>query len=118
MQTLNSEPLVIQKIYKLYLNLYSCLKNFPKKSRYTLGEKIEKATLDLIEVVSLANIQIKPLREPILHKASAKCDLLKILLRLAYDISLINARHYISLENQTREIGKMLGGWIKFIRTQ
>lgn len=118
MENSNFEPLVLKKVYNLYLNIYGLLKNFPKRSRYTLGEKIENTLLDLMEMISFANTQIKPLREPVLNKASAKCELLKLLLRLAYDLSLFNDRQYVAIENQIQEIGKMLGGWIKFCRTQ
>ncbi len=118
MQNSNFEPMVLQKTYRLYLEIYGKLKNFPKRSRYTIGEKTENILLDLIELITLANIQIKSLREPILYKASAKCELLKILLRLGYDSSLFNDRQYVALESKVLEIGKMIGGWIKYCRTQ
>jgi hypothetical protein len=118
MQNSYFEPLALQKTYQLYLNLCINLRNFPKRSRYTLGEKIENCLLELIELISLANIQIQQLREPILHKASAKTELLKLLLRLAYDLKFFTDRQYIELENKTLEIGRMIGGWIKFVRTQ
>lgn len=118
MQNSNFEPLILQKTYRFYLEIYKHLGNFPKRSRYTLGEKIENCLLDLVETVSLANIQIKNLREPVLHRASAKCELLKILLRLGYDLSLFGDRQYIAMESRVMEIGRMIGGWIKYCRTQ
>jgi len=118
MKTINFRLSLIQKAYNLYLHLYPILKNLPKRNRYTLGEKIECTLLDIVESVSLASIQIKTLREPIVHKASCKIEVLKLLVRLSYDLNLINDHQYISLEDQVNEIGRMVGGWIKSLRTQ
>lgn len=118
MENISLEPSVVKKIYKFYLNINNCLDGFPKRKRYALGVKIENNVLELIEIVSFANIQIKTLREPIVHRASAKCETIKILTRMCFDLSLVNYRQYLDLENQIQEIGKMLGGWIKFLRTQ
>lgn len=116
MKNLNFEPLVLKKTYELYKQIYFQTDKFPKRNRYTIGIKIENTLLELIEIISLANIQISSLREPILHKASAKCDTSKILFRLSYDLNLISDRQYIELSSKISEIGKMLGGWIKFTR--
>lgn len=118
MKKLEFESSLVQKIYKFYLYAYNKLDKFPKKSRYALGQKIENTLLELLELINLANVQIKTLREPILHRASAKCSLLKLLIRLGYDLNLFKEKEYINLESKAREIGKMIGGWIKFIRTQ
>ena len=118
MENLKFEPSILIKLYKLYLQTHYCLKKFPKRDRYSLGGKIENTLLDLIEFVSVANIQIKTMREPILYRASGKCELLKLLLRLSFDLSLLNEKEYIELEEKTLEIGKMLGGWIKYYRNQ
>lgn len=118
MTNLDLEPIVIKKIYQFYLSIFGQLNNFPKRSRYTLGEKIENVVLEIIELINLANIQIKNLREPFLYKASAKCGVLKLLIRLSWDLNLLNHRQYLILEGQLQEISKMIGGWIKYCRTQ
>lgn len=51
----------------------------------------------------------------VIRRASDKTDLLKYLLRLAYEIKSINLKKYLLLEEKIIEIGKMLGGWIKSI---
>lgn len=116
MKNLDFEPLVLKKSYELYRQLYKQIEKFPKRSRYTIGARIENNLLELMENITLANIQIETLREPILHKASVKCDICKILFRLSYDLNLMSDRQYIELSSKVNEIGKMLGGWIKFTR--
>jgi len=41
-------------------------------------------------------------------------DLLKILIRAAKDVQALPENKYLSLQTQIQEIGRMLGGWIKF----
>ena len=102
MENLDFQPSIIHKIYDFYKEMH---------------KKIENSILDLLETIYLANIQIKTLREPVLHKASAKCELVKILIRLAYDTGVIdNTSTYVSAQAKMQEIGKMLGGWIKYMR--
>ncbi|OGZ63076.1 MAG: hypothetical protein A2639_02865 [Candidatus Staskawiczbacteria bacterium RIFCSPHIGHO2_01_FULL_34_27] len=117
MENLDFQPSIIHKIYDFYKEMHKKIEKFPKTSRYSLGQKIENSILDLLETIYLANIQIKTLREPVLHKASAKCELVKILIRLAYDTGVIdNTSTYVSAQAKMQEIGKMLGGWIKYMR--
>ena len=50
-----------------------------------------------------------------IRNASNKNDLLKYLIRLAYETKSINDKKYLLLEEKAIEIGKMIGGWIKSI---
>lgn len=118
MKNLNFEPLVLKRSYELYRQIYKQIGTFPKRSRYTIGQRMENNLLELMENITLATIQIETLREPILHKASVKCDICKILFRLSYDLDLLSDRQYIELSSKLNEIGKMLGGWIKYLRTK
>ncbi len=49
----------------------------------------------------------------ILHKIDLKIKLLKLLIRMSFDVKALSQSKYISLEEKLLEIGKMLGGWIK-----
>ncbi len=83
---------VIQTLYTLYTNIHPKIFHFPKYERYTLGEKIEKAILDTIECISIANTHQKYLKEGHLIKAHARTEILKLLFRLAYDTECISDR--------------------------
>ena len=48
--------------------------------------------------------------------ANGKLDLLKLLIRLCFEIRSIDQKAYITLEEQLQEVGKMLGGWLRSIR--
>jgi len=54
----------------------------------------------------------------LLNQVSNKIDLLRILIRLAHDIKNIDQKKYLNLQSHLDEIGRMLGGWMKNIRTK
>lgn len=92
------------------------VEKMPKKDKYTLGEKVEKTTLDLLELLIAASYYQKNEKSTILNKASVKLDLLKILIRLTNDIKATPMKKYLLLEEKLQEIGKMLGGWIRSLK--
>lgn len=87
--------------------------HFPKKSRYTLGSKIDSLFIDTIELLFTASYLSKEQKLPYLQKAGAKIDLLKFFLQIAWELKVVDNNKYILLSRQLDEIGKMVGGWIK-----
>ena len=47
---------------------------------------------------------------------NAKIDLEKILLRLAKDNKCVDDKKYLQLQEGLQEIGKMAGGWIRYLK--
>lgn len=112
---MHKEAPIIQKTYDFYRELYLTVGKMPKKDKYTLGEKVQKITLDLLELFITASYS-KLNKLLILEKASAKLELLKILIRLSNEIKAINSKKYLYLEELLQEIGRMLGGWLRSLR--
>jgi len=108
---------VIKSLYELYRHTHGAILVFPKHEKYSLGEKLETAILESIELVITGNSQPKNFKEPFLLKAGAKTEILKLLFRLAFDCGFISQKQYLKLEEDLQEIGRMLGGWIKYVRS-
>jgi hypothetical protein len=83
----------------------------PKLKRYTLGQKIDVLTLEILEL--LFSISYSENKAHVLKRISCKLDLLKVLLRLAKDNQSLSNNKYLTLQALLQEIGKMLGGWIR-----
>ena len=107
---------IFAKIYDFYKNLSQFLTVFPKAKRYTLGQKIDQTSLDIVELTITAGYLPREQKLPLLQKISTKLDLLKILLRLSWETKCLNNNKYLTLTSQLIEIGRMLGGWIKTVR--
>ncbi len=102
---------IFTKLYDFYKNLNQAITSFPKTKRYTLGQKLDNATLEILEL--LFSVPTSSDRVKILQQISIKLDVVKVLLRLGKDSQAINNNNYLSLESTLQEIGRMLGGWIR-----
>lgn len=107
---------LINKSYELYKLLYRYLKDFPKKERYTLGEKIEETLLEIIGKTIYLNQLPDHLKENQLLLLNSQNELLKLLIRLSYDVKILKEQQYLTLQSYLQEIGKMIGGWIKYLK--
>jgi len=96
--------------------LYQYLKQFPKKDRYSLGQKLDTFTLHVFELTILAGMSEGQKKIPYLEKSIVYSDLLKILIRLAKDIEALDNKRYLKLEQALQEIGRMLGGWKRSVK--
>ena len=104
---------IFKKIYELYRNFYSFRNSIPKIDRYTLWQKCENILLEILENILLASQMSKKEKLPVLEKASVKINLFRIFIRLAKEVKAIDGKKYILLQENTDEIGRMLGGWIR-----
>lgn len=100
-------------MYKIFHNY---LKIFPKQEKFSLGIKIENLILEILELFLLAKFSSKNEKINIVKQASQKIDLLKVLIRLVYETKSLNLKKYLILEQEATGIGKMTGGWIKYLK--
>jgi hypothetical protein len=107
---------IFTKIYDLYKVLSDFLVLYPKIKRYTLGQKIDTVTLEILELVIIAGYSHQNQKLPILQKISFKLDFLKVLLRLSWESKCLDHKKYQLLTGLVIEAGKMLGGWIKILQ--
>ena len=102
---------ILARFYEFYKDLTTTLTTFPKVKRYTLGQKLDTITLDMIEL--LFSIPYTKDKTATLQSISTKLDLLKVLLRLSKDTQALTDKKYLELQTVLQEVGKMLGGWIR-----
>ena len=107
---------IIHKLLETYKLWQEFLPNFPKSSKYTLGEKIDHISLEVIEYIFMASYQPADKKLICIEKASAKLDLLKFFLRIAWEIKSLDNKKYILISEDLDEVGKMLGGWIRQLK--
>jgi len=113
----NQTPLFV-KTYDFYKLYYSYSINFPKSSKAVLGKKTESLILNILALVCSVEYDELSIKFKKLNKISNNIDLLKVLFRLLYEIKSINQKKYILLESNLQEMGRMVGGWIKNIKTK
>jgi len=106
---------LVHKILEFYKLFHECLKLFPKSEKYSLGQKIENLILEILEFLLKTVYSPKQEKLSFLKEIDTKVNLLKTLIRLAYEIKSIDNKKYLILQEKLQEIGKMIGGWIRYV---
>jgi len=102
---------LLQKAKFLYLLWYSYYQVLPKAHRYTLGQKVDKFLVEIIEVIAIAGFLPHEEKQPYVRLAIRKTDTLKIFLMIFWETKSLDNKKYIALSEKVSEIGQMLGGW-------
>lgn len=109
---------VIEHLLGVYKVWYGCRDSLPKKSRYTLGDKIDTRFITVLEFLYVASYQGAADKLPTLDKALSGVDTLKFLLRVAWEINALDNKKYTALSEGLHEIGRQIGGWRKGLQTK
>ncbi len=83
----------------------------PKNHRYSLGEKIDKLFVDIIEAIITASFLQPNEKEPFVKFAIRKLDTMKIFLMILWETKSFDDKKYIVLSEKLNEVGRNLGGW-------
>lgn len=112
----NDEIPLLKRTYDLYKTFHQYRMTVPKHDRHTLYEKAERVILDLIESIYHAGYTGSGSKLALLEKASAKLNLLRLLVRLMKDTKTLDLKKYTALQQIIDDIGRQLGGWVRSIR--
>ncbi len=109
---------LVQKMYDLYKSFCAFRSSVPKQDKFTIWQRCEDIILNILECLFVATDTTKLEKLAALKHASSKLNVLRILLRLCKDTKALDGKKYIHLEQKVDEIGRMLGGWIRFANTR
>lgn len=107
---------IFHKLYFCYKKFYFLKKKFSKDIKYSLGQKCDECFLEIVENTILTSQTREAEKLEYLKKASAKFNLLKILIFLLKDFGIISGENYQLFKQNFEEIGRMFGGWIKSVK--
>ncbi len=104
-------PPVVQRTYEFVLWLVKKVENFPRAHRFTVGDRLTSAGLDLL--TTLVEAAYSGNKGALLDAASRKLNAARYLPRLSKDLHLVNVESYGFGAEHLDEIGRMVGGWRK-----
>ncbi len=105
----------MKETYGVWLALFH---DFPKVERFGIGNKIEQAFLDTLEITFCLSYLSPEHKIPMLNKAITKFDIVKFFSQLAWESKLIPTDKYSDFLSMLEEIGRQLGGWKKGLQTK
>ncbi len=108
---------IFRKSYDLYKTFYSYRNGVSKQDRFTLWQRAENILLDVLEGILSASQLHKSQKLSVLENVSLKLNFFRVFLRLMKEVKSLDSKKYLVLQEYVDEIGRMLGGWIKSMRT-
>ena len=102
---------IIQKTYDFIKWYVPLINRFPRKHKFTLGDRIINRLYDLLEGLIKARYSRQKLLQ--LQVLNTDLDILRYQTRLLFDFQLISRKNYQYAFQQLKDIGTELGGWIK-----
>jgi len=102
---------IFQKSYDLFKFLHQYVATFPRSEKYSLGQKIKDTNINFLDQIIRANNAKN--KRLYLEEARQLLEILRIYLRLCYDLKLMGIKRYEIVSQKIDEIGRMLGGWLK-----
>lgn len=90
----------------------------PKKSKYTLGDKIDSRFIQVLELLYIASYQGTQEKLPTIQKALSGIDTLKFLLQIAWELRIFDDKKYGVISEGLQEVGRQVGGWRKGLETK
>jgi hypothetical protein len=110
-----TEPAVIvQKAYDWALWIIPKVEKFPKSYRFSIGQSLVTASIDLLLNLVDATYQVRNAGS--LAAAVREVNRIRYLVRLAKDLRVINLTGYEFASKAMDEAGRMAGGWLKHTR--
>lgn len=94
--------------------IFKKVNTFPQKQRFVLGQQIENSALNCMRLIVEANDSDSPdFVLDRLKRLNIEIDVLRDLLRIAYEVKFIATKSLGYIVSQIDEVGKMCGSWIK-----
>jgi hypothetical protein len=108
-----SKENIINKAFELLKFIIPVVGKFPRSAKFTLGDRIENMTADILEILIEAYYSPVNEKRKLLTKTNVLLEKLRLFSRLAYELGHYNSLKYHEIAQRIDEIGRMCGGWLK-----
>ncbi len=104
---------IFTKTYDFLSWLIPKTMNFPRSQRFVVTKRLQDAALDFQEYIIEANRRRGRARLERLRQADAALDKVRLYLRLVVRWEWLTEGQYQHVSQMVKELGNLLGGWIK-----
>lgn len=102
---------VFKASYDLVIEVFKMCGSLPKDYKYTIGEKLKNALLDLTTGIYEANAEEDKLL--VLCRCRKYMVEIKLYLRLLYDLKQISMKRFVCVTEQVEGVSKQINAWHK-----
>lgn len=107
---------VIPLVYDLILWSSAKVSAFPRKHRFTVGDRLAACQLDLLTLLLTAQFD-RGGRRATLASANLELEKLRYLFRLSKDLHCLSLAEFEFAVTRVTEAGRMVGGWYRYAQT-
>jgi four helix bundle protein len=108
---------IVQKYIDMAKYIYIVLRNFPRSEKYSLAVDIRHNLWEVGTALERASVvSSKDEKLHLLQQADVDLSELKFLVRMGMELEFVSFEKYKNFAVMVTEVGKMLGGWLKFVR--
>jgi len=100
---------VFQDTYQLTLKVFQLTKHFSREYKFTLGQDMKRDCISLVRSIYRANKSKSKVEY--LEQFLDEFEVLKLEIRLCFDLNLIPVKQQSELAYQMDVIGKQITGW-------
>ena len=100
-------PVVLVKWYDFTKWVLDHVDNFPKNQRFVFGQRLADGVITILELIVEATYSER--KSQILLEVNRRMEVLRWLLRLAFDRRLFASKQYAASSEQLTECGRMMG---------
>ena len=101
----------LEAMYQFLLWLLPTVEKYPRAKKFTLGDRIENAALNVLDALITATFTRT--RDQALSDANLGLDRLRFLMRLSQELRLIDLKKYEHAAREIDGVGRLIGGWAK-----
>jgi len=108
---------VWQKAHELTMEIYKITNRFPREEKYRLGDQLRRSSASIATNIVEGNSRAhKAEFRQFLNMAKSSLEETKYHLLLARDLGYLNDTVYLGLQTRSDEVGRMIGGLVKFLK--
>lgn len=101
-------PGVLEKVKSAYILWHEYHNTLPKIQRYSLGNKIDKIFIEVIELIAFASFLPREEKLPYVRQAGRKFDILKILIMILWKTKSLDNKKCIALSLPLDEVDPLI----------
>ena len=102
---------------QVYASLYQTGNKLTKRDKLGIHAQIERIALLALRDIIHVSLSSKAQKQVILEQARTSLEVMKHLIRMEYELKIIDQKTYLRIEGLLIETSKQLNGWLKYLQT-
>ena len=107
---------IVHEISALYAQVYRIGRGISKRDRYGILATLEQECIDALRLSIQSALGAKEAKLSLVRELSVQIEILKHLVRSAYDVSAIEQKIYIDLQRNLQTISKSATNWTSYLK--